>query len=128
MTKPNNFILNSDYLSLAQTDTKEFTAYFAAETFGPGYAFDRTADFTVPYSQGSIDMVLISLNGGEYTLGAQMVASMGSPATLAFLVSRISPNTIRVRLHEVNFREGGYSMPAQTLKVKVSSFKPPNVF
>lgn len=127
MTKPNNFILNSDYLSLAQTNKAEFTAYFPAEHFDPGYPFDRTQDFTVPYTPGAIDMYLISINGSDYMLGAMVTVQVNSPA-LAFIVSRINSKTLRVRLHEANWRTGGYDMPAQTIKVKVVSFKPPNVF
>lgn len=127
MTKPNDFILNSDYLALAQTNKADFTAYFPAESFQPGQPYDRTQDFTVPYSQGAIDMFLISLNGSEYVLGAELVASVNSPI-LVFFVSRINPNTIRIRLHEFNSRTGGYDMPMQTVKIKVASFAPPNVF
>lgn len=127
MTKPNDFTLNTDYLALAQTDKTEFTVYFPAETFSPGYAHDRTQDFRVPYSKGAIDMFLMSLNGGTYVLGAEIIASTTSPS-LIFYVSRINPQTIRVRLHEFTSQSGGYSMPMQTVKVKVCSFKPPDTF
>lgn len=128
MTKPNDFILNSDYLALAQTNNAtEFTAIFAAETFPAGYAYDRTQDFKAPSSPGAIDMYLTSLNGGEYNLGNYIVISSGSP-TLSIYISRVTSNVIRVRLHEFTNQTGGYSMPMQTLKIKVTSFEPPDVF
>ena len=127
MTKPSNFILNSDYLALAQTGTTEFTAYFSAENFSAGQTHIRTRDFTVQSSQGSIDMVLISLNGGDYILGSRLTESTMQP-TMSFFVRRTSPTNIQVQLRLYTSRTGGYSMPLQTVKVKVSSFKPPNIF
>lgn len=127
MTKPNDFILNSDYLSLAQTSTEEFTATFPAETFPAGTPYDRTQDFRVKSTPGAIDMILTSLNGGNYTLGAYITISSGSP-TLTIFISRINSTTMRVRLHEYTNQSGGYSMPTQSIKIKLASFNPPNVF
>lgn len=135
MTKPSDFILNSDYLSLAQTGSKEITAYFPAETFPAGYQYTRTQDFTVEPSKGAIDMFLISLNGADYVLGASLIDSLigtdwqgqSHDYNLEFLVIRTNPTTIQVQLHEYNTSPNGYSMPTQTVKVKVSSFKAPNV-
>lgn len=127
MTKPSNFILNSDYLALAQTGTTEFTAYFSAENFSGGQTYIRTRDFAVQSSQGAIDMVLISLNGGDYVLGSGLTENAMQPA-MNFFVRRTSPTNIQVQLRIYTSQASGYSMPAQTVKVKVSSFKPPNVF
>lgn len=131
MTKPNDFTLNSDYLGLVQTNNAEFTAYFPAETFPGNESADRTQDFTVPYSPGAIDTFLVSLNNGSFAIGPRVTIENGSPimeSTVSFFASRISPSTIRVRLHEYNVLSGGYSMPTQTLRFKVTSFIPPNVF
>lgn len=127
MTKPSEFILNSDYLALAQTGTTEFTAYFSAETFSAGSTHIRTRDFAVASSQGSIDTTLISLNGGDYILGSHLTDNAMQP-TMSFFVRRTSPTNIQVQLRVYTSYSGGYDMPAQTVKVKVSSFKPPNVF
>ena len=134
MTKPNDFILNSDYLSLAQTYSTELTAVFPAETFQPGSTEVRTVDFTVPKSQGAIDMFLISLNGADYELGASLLDHQISPQQgppyyyLEFLVVRTSPTNIQIQMHEFNQSTGGVSLPTYNVKVKVSSFRPPNVF
>ena len=131
MTKPNDFILNSDYLSLAQTNksTTEFTAYFPAEHFDPGYSFDRTRDFTVPYSPGAIDMFLMSVNNGPWYLASAMNLAQDSALPIVeVLVYRTNAITIQVRFHEANWHTGGEDIPAYTIKVRVSSFKPPNVF
>ena len=131
MTKPNDFILNSDYLGLVQTNKAEFTAYFPAETFPESEEIERSQDYTVPYSPGAIDMFLVSVNNNNFAIGPRVSLQNGSPtlnSIVEILASRISPSTIRVRLHEFNVVSGGYSMPAQTLRFKVVSFIPPNVF
>lgn len=127
MTKPNDFIFNSDYLALAQTNKKDLTAFFPAETFSAGVAHDRTQDFDVSSSQGAIDTCLISINDDDYRLAQRRVIST-SPALVQITVFRTTPQTIRVRLHVFTNQSGGYSMPAQTVKIKVCSFKPPDVF
>lgn len=127
MTKSNGFILNSDFLSLAQTDTNNFTAFFQAENFSAGYSHDRTKEFKTSYSPGAIDMFLVSINDSEYILGAKVTISRFSP-TVSISIRRTAPQTIQVRLHVYTSQPGGYNMPAQTVKVRIASFKPPNVF
>ena len=126
MTKPSNFIMNSDYLSLAQKNTTETTIVFAQEHFEPG-SYDRTQDITVPAIAGAIDEIMISRNGGDYKLGNSLVVTPNSPS-LGFTIYRPNPSTLRIVLHTFNSQSGGYSMPTQTLKIRVSSFLPPNVF
>lgn len=132
MTKPNNFILNSDYLTLAEAGKTEFTAYFPAASFTPGQAYNAQQDFTVPSSQGAIDMCLISLNGADYKSASIIDLSHLSGSQplyfLAIRVYRVGATTMRVSLHGFTNYTYGYDMPMQTVKVKVSSFKPPNVF
>lgn len=134
MTKPNNFTLNSDYLALSQTDSQELTAIFPAEHFDGGTQITRTRDFTVRTSQGAIDMFMISLNGSDYVLGSSLLDHQISPSYdppyyyLEFMAMRTGPSTIQIQLHEACYYTGGFDMPMQTVKVKVSSFKPPNVF
>ena len=126
--KPSNFIANSDYLCLAQKNNSEFTAIFPPETFsGPTTAYDRHIDFKVPSIKGAIDEIMISYNGSEYLLGASIWTGTVTPAGLGIIVSRISPDTIRVNLH-IAVYVASYSMPMQTYKVRVSSFLPPNIF
>ena len=128
--------MNSDYLSLAQTSSDELLAVFPQEHFDAGYQNTRTRDFTVNTSKGAIDMFMISLNGSDYVLGASLLdQSIGidwqgqtCQNYLEFLAIRTAPSTIQVQLHEYSSQPGGYDMPMQTVKVKVSSFKPPNIF
>ena len=127
MTKPSNFIMNSDYLSLTQKDNSEFTVIFAPESFPAGQGTTRTQDITVSSLKGAIDEVMISLNGGDYRVGSGITLDSNSPF-LTFYVYRVNPTTLRVRLWVYPPGSGSYSMPLQTLKIHVSSFFPPNVF
>jgi hypothetical protein len=126
MTKPSEFKLNTDYLALAQVSDAEFTAVFPPETFQGGQVYDRTQDFTLTATKGAIDRVLISHNGSDYTVGSALTISTAPILTL--FVYRPNSSTLRIRLHEYTSSSSGYAMPMQTIKVKISSFKPPNVF
>lgn len=125
MTMPNEFKLNSDYLPLAQVNHDEFTAAFGSETFPVGEPIDRYQDFTIKNNPGAIDRIMISHNNGNYTVGNMLTIDI-SPQTIIVNVYRTAPNTLRVRLH--GYSNQSYTMPAQTIKVKVDSFIPPNLF
>ena len=129
MTKPSDFIANSDFLSLAQKNNTEYTITFPQETFpGPTKSYDRHLEFNVPAIKGAIDEIAISYNGSEYLLGASIWTGTVNPAGIGIIVSRISPDTITVNLHVTVFNVSSYSMPTQTLKIRMSSYLPPNVF
>ena len=124
--KPNDFILNTDYLSLAQTDKRTLSVFFAPETFSGGTAHNRTQDYTIPRTQGAIDRILISHNGGSFKVGDRLVIS--TAPNLAYInVYRTNPSTIRVRRH-VYTSQSSYSLPTQNIQIKLASFKPPNVY
>ena len=127
MTKPSQFIANSDYLSLAQKSTTEFTVVFPQETLPEGQTSIRTHDITVSSVTGAVDEIMISRNNSDYYLGNLLVVNANSPS-LSFYVYRSSPDTLQVRLCSYNSTAGGYAMPTQTIKVRVSSYLPPNVF
>ena len=124
--KPNEFILNTDYLSLAQTNQKTISAFFAPEPFSGGQAHNRYQDYNIPRPQGAIDRILISHNGGNFRVGDRLVIS-SSPNIVYVKVYRTNPSTIRVHLH-VYTSQSSYNMPTQNIQVKVDSFKPPNVY
>ena len=125
--RPNDFVMNTDYLSLAQTGRRQINAFFTTETFNAGQQYNRTQDFTIPRMQGAIDRILIARNGsGRYVVGDKLVVST-SPVSMYFNVFRINPTTVRVRLH-VYSPQSAYTMPTQTLDIRIDSFQPPNVY
>ena len=127
MTKPSDFILNSDYLALAQSGRNEFTANFPAQTHPGGYAYDTDRDFQIASIPGAIDRVLMSRNGSDYMLGSFLVVDDPSGADVSIKVYRPNSSTVRVRMH-VFSNQTSYTVSAQTVKVKIASFQPPNVF
>lgn len=133
MTKASDFILNSDFLALAQKSTNEFTMVFPHETFsGPTTVYERNFEFNVPSVQGAIDEIAISYNGSEYALGNSIhyegTNMWTDPAGLGVSVHRISPNTLQVKLYISVYDAYSYDMPDQTIKVRISSYLPPNIF
>lgn len=127
MTKPSDFVFNTDYLPIAQDgQSKSYTAYFTSETFQAGQTYDRYVDFTTTPVKGAIDRIMISHNGSNYTVGNNLTVDV-SPTALSFSVYRTSPSNIRVRMH-VFYQNAAYTQPSQTIAIKVSSFQPPNVF
>ena len=131
MTKPSEFILNSDYLSFAQTnkDTNIYTAYFPAVHYDPGYPYDRDRDFTVSSSPGAIDIFMISVNNSPWYLAGCINLE---PDNWLFIKEvyayRLNATTIRVKFHTFTSQTGGQDVPEYTIRLKVSSFKPPDVF
>lgn len=130
MTRPNDFVLNTDYLALAQTSREEFTASFGAESYPGGAAVTRQHDFKVKSTPGSVDRILISRNGGDFTVGPSItIPLMTGGFTDGFAtiwVYRLDASTVRVRLR-IDASQA-HTVPAQTIKVKLASFNPPNVF
>lgn len=126
MTKPSDFIINTDYLSIAQSGNFEFTASFAAQTYAGGYAYNRDQDFSIESIKGAVDRFMISRNGDDYTVGNLRYHRENS-SYYSIFVYRPNSSTLRIRLRAFS-SQPSFTVPAQTVKVKVSCFKPPNVF
>ena len=125
MTKPKDFALNTDYLALAQVGTAEFVAVFPSETFAGGSSYSRTQDFPIGANPGATDQIMVSCNEDEYTVGNSRIIQ-STPRTLEVYAYRPNTSTIRINLHV--YTGNDYTMPMQTIKIKVASFRPPNVF
>ena len=134
--KPSDFILNSEYLSIAQASKSTIQASFAGGTF-PTIGrpeIERTLDFTVASISGAIDRVLISKDGSDFqaTSSADIeVYDIDNTTQLLYGfidVSRTSPSNIRVLLHLYQFDSSATTYPAMSFTIKVDSFFPPNVF
>lgn len=127
MTKPSDFIMNTDYLALAQYAQTEITAVFPSEYFSAG-DYTREQDFTIPATNGAIDRVLISENNGDYYVGSIIAhQNQNENYFYAFSIFRPTKNTIRVRLYVYTSGYDGFTMPTTTIKAKISSFKAPNI-
>ena len=134
MTKPSSFILNSDYLALAQVDNQTYTVNVAGGTLAQNGYTEQNFDFTTSSQSGAIDRIVIKNGSNEYLLGAYMrlEPSWNTSYTdnvAGFLqVFRTSSTNIRAQFMLQNFSSGSASYPAMTFTIKVSRFLPPNLF
>lgn len=128
MTKPSNFILNSDYLSIAQTSSNTFTAYFGGGTLPGNYGYtEQGRDFTIGSQKGSIDRILISKDGGRYQVCSYMNLSPSETIFGFVRVNRTSSSNVRVQFVLENYSPDSASYPSMTFTIRISSFKPPNI-
>lgn len=130
--KPSDFILNSDYLSIAQTQRKTYDVYFGGGSLLVNGDTYQTVDFNTPPQQGAIDRILIQKDGGNWFFGSYMTLTPswdGTNQVVGFIgVSRPNKNTLRVEFYLQNYGSGTSTYPSMTFKIKVSTFRPPNVF
>lgn len=132
--RPSDFILNSDYLSIAQVDSKTYDVTVGAGSLVFQGVTEQNFDFNTTAQAGAVDRILISKDGGSYRLGSYMTLipvweSDFSNNVVGFLnVYRTSRTNIRAKLVLENYSTGTSTYPSMTFKIKVSSFRPPNVF
>lgn len=125
MARPNNFILNTDYLSIAQFGKYTHTYVVNGGTLPAGGQLIQHNDFNVPFQKGAIDRIFISVNGGDLRLGSIFNAGYKS----SIQVYRTSPNTLRAEFVVNNiFESEPVSWPMLSFTIKGMMFKPPNVF
>ena len=122
--KPNDFTMNTDFLSLAGTGTASFTANFGAETISAGNTFTREQEFKTNAVKGAIDRVLLARNSNTYTVGNSIYVQ-NNDGYFTVVVFRPNSFTLRIRIH--GYAINNFSLPAQTIKAKIASFKPPNI-
>ena len=131
--RPNDFILNSDYLSIAQIDNSTYTITIGAGTLQPypqtGWISTQTFDFTIPSQQGIIDRILIKKDSSDYALGSKLSFTASANVSGYVNVYRASKTKLRVDVTLNNIDNANpSSYPNMTFKVKVARFYPPNVF
>lgn len=126
---PSKFTMNSDYLSIAQTGKYEYTYVGAPETVPAGGQIIRSIDFTTPSQKGAIDQIMIKKDSGNFRIGQVRSTSIGSNASVILSVYRTAPTTLHAE-YIINNISGGASItsPATVFTIKVSTFKPPNLF
>ena len=125
MTKPNTFIMNTDYMSIAQTDKYTHTYTVNGGTV-PAYGQLIThTDFTVPSQKGAIDRIFVSVNDGPLKLGTR--CGFLNIGYVDFY--RIAPNTLRAELVISNgMGSTPITYPLLKFVIKGVMFRPPNVF
>lgn len=142
--KPNDFIVNTDYLGLAQTGrSDEFAVNFPAKTYpSQNYTFwdaDDYQDFYFPTVKGAIDKFRIKIDGGSWVVGNSFTrvptfnfnTMQNGNDGYSILIYRINANTIRVRCIR-HAPTGTFSAvptaPAVSFRARGVAFRPPNAF
>lgn len=128
MMRPSDFILNSDYLSIAQVSSKTYSVTMAGGTLvATGYT-EQNFDFAAKAQVGASDRAMISKDGGRYYLGSYRQLNPAGTIYGFIRVYRTSATNIRAQVVLENLSGSSASYPAMTFSIKVSSFAPPNVF
>ena len=130
MTRPSDFILNSDYLTIAQTDKTEQTV-----TIGGGTVTTQTnitQDFMYKSTPGTVSRFMIRAGTDDFTLGNELVVKPVWDANDKVLgnirVYRVDDSTCRFSLTYQNMSGNPSStFPAMTYTIKIVNFKSPNV-
>ena len=124
MTRPSNFILNSDYLALAQYDKNSAFVTVPSGSISGYSAYYITRDFTVPSSSNSLDRFYVSLDQNTWRLG-HYTRDINANLSEVILVSRTGKNKITVAVVLLGMPNESWS--AHNIYVRVCSFKPPNI-
>ena len=130
--KPSDFILHRDYLSIAQTGKNTYTVNVAGGTLQGNACIELPYNFTITSEPGAIDRVYTKKDSGDYVLGTYRdfyIDYVGYEGIRAFLmVTRTTATNLRVIVNLENQATTAKSYPAMTFKIKVATFRPPNVF
>lgn len=126
--RPSDFILNSDYLSIAQVSSNTYTVTVGGGTLVAQGFTEQNFDFKIRTAEGASDRVMISKDGGRYYLGSYRQIEPATDVAGFVHVYRTSSNNIRAQVVLENMSASTVTYPAMTFSIKVSSFLAPNVF
>ena len=126
--KPSDFILNSDYLSIAQVDSRTLEFTIPSGSVAVNSYTIQNLDFTVPVINGAINRILISKDGSNYCVGSLLNFWPSEYVRGDIYISRQSSNTIRVTVSYQNYGQSTQTYPSATFSIKITSFTSPNVF
>jgi hypothetical protein len=122
MTKPSNFIINTDYLSIAEVvPSEDFSFTIPASSSTQDYSLD----FATEPQNGSIDRIQVTI-GDKTTPDHAPYFSPGnnSDNVGTIQVYRTSSTNMRVRVYIYSVSAAYPSIP---VAIKVNRFRPPNV-
>lgn len=125
--KPNDFILNSDYLTLALLGKTDIDFTVPARSLNEGEVERANYYFNAPRQIGGIDRFYVSIDGNNYSFSYTKRISYGAPY-VEFNFSRAGESQIKVEVvYSTNTASSSYDFPAYHVLSKVYSFKPPNI-
>lgn len=140
--RPSDFILNSDYLTLAQTSTtKPIVLYFPPRTFPTSsqtmQPFSVTQEITSPAVPGAVDRICITYNGTQYIAGQvyrppDITVTSGNLYQDQYWVLNVYRKDSRTLVARCDFvpptsAQTVPDTPSLTFTISATSFRPPNV-
>lgn len=125
--KASQFLLNTDYLSLAQVDKSDYTVNVNAGTLAAGANTVQNFDFTTSTQDGLLDRAIIKKDNDEFMYGAKMHLEPVTDVVGDIQVFRTSATNLRVEFMLENTGASSASYPAMDFVVKIVSFKLPNM-
>lgn len=142
MSRPNRFIMNTDYMTMAQVGNHSVNVVMPTGTSGDNCIAYISKDIDLPSANGAIPRYLITYQTTVYNMDTQQLeiknitvptygmvrlwtSSMGYP-THIIMLSRKNANTITVSDMVETF-DPNENFPSVTFKVEVSYIYPPNV-
>lgn len=127
--KPNDFTMNTDFLSIAQIGKHNFSVVLPAGTVPAGGQNIQSYDLSIPKQKGAIDQMLIKRDSGNYMVGHAFSIYKNGAAIGILRADRTTASNLHVEIQINNlFSSSALSYPAMTFTIKVSVFIPPNVF
>lgn len=141
MTKPSDFIFNSDYLALAETGRRSLVLSVPPMTYTQSAGFDSTtlwsATLNCPVGDSSVESFQITYNGKTYTTNSIyslapwkiIWPALTEDAHWIMEVFRKDRDTLQANFVFIpEWESQGDMTPLINLQIDVCSFKPPNVF
>ena len=127
MTKPSQFLINTDYLTIAQTGSSTYTVNISADTLVAGSNTVQNFDFTTTTQSGTLDRVFVKKGNDEYIYGAKLALNPATDVTGYLQVFRTSATNLRAQFVLENTSASSVTYPAMDFTLKVVSFKLPNM-
>lgn len=127
--KPEDFILNTDYLSLAQTGAKTYNISLGGFIVPALDRIETTADLDAPNAPESLFTYQISRDGKAYRLGPILtIKENGATLYGQLYVNRASTSVLKVTLVIQNTSNTAQQCPIMNFQIKECIFIAPDLF
>lgn len=125
--KPEDFILNSDYVSLSTATTTTKQANFGGGNIAGLDHASQTVNLAMPRIDQAEFQYMISTDGTKWLPVSTYTFDYNSSVMAAVIVSRIDATTVQVSLLAANHTESSSSYPAKTFWIKEASIIAPDM-
>ena len=125
--KPEDFILNTDYLSLSIASHSSNTVTFGSGTVGSFNFASQTIDVTVPKANQASFQYMISPDNSTWYPTNHYEFNFDSNIIGRLLLSRINSNTLRVYLFAGNKSGSSASYPSKQFWIKEAAIIAPDM-